>query len=107
MEKRWLRLNESEKSLREAMIVYWILFQNTKAAIFKIEQTWEIAAGDIDFFYWISVQNNQEMMINGSLYIYIYIYIYMQGDQKVSVHLMITVQKTRKNILNSFNHLPW
>jgi hypothetical protein len=30
-----------------------------------------------------------------------------QGEQKVSVHLMITVQKTRKNILNSFNHLPW
>jgi hypothetical protein len=32
---------------------------------------------------------------------------FIQGDQKVSVHLMITVQKTRKNILNSFNHLPW
>jgi hypothetical protein len=31
----------------------------------------------------------------------------VQGDQKVSVHLMITVQKTRQNILNSFNHLPW
>jgi hypothetical protein len=31
---------------------------------------------------------------------------YIQGDLKVSVHLMITVQKTRKNILNSFNHLP-
>jgi hypothetical protein len=30
----------------------------------------------------------------------------VQGDQKVSVHLMITVQKKRKNILNSFNHLP-
>jgi hypothetical protein len=30
----------------------------------------------------------------------------IQGDQKVSVHLMITVQKTRKNTLNSFNHLP-
>jgi hypothetical protein len=26
------------------------------------------------------------------------------GDQKVSVHLMITVQKTRKNILKIFNH---
>jgi 3-hydroxymyristoyl/3-hydroxydecanoyl-(acyl carrier protein) dehydratase len=31
----------------------------------------------------------------------------IQGDQKVSVHLMITVQKTSKNVLNSFNHLPW
>jgi hypothetical protein len=31
---------------------------------------------------------------------------YVQDDQKVSVHLMITVQKTCKNILNSFNHLP-
>jgi hypothetical protein len=31
----------------------------------------------------------------------------IQGDQKVSVHLMITLQKKpRKNILNSFNHLP-
>jgi hypothetical protein len=31
----------------------------------------------------------------------------IQGDQKVSVHLMITVQKiTRKNILSSFDHLP-
>jgi 6-pyruvoyl-tetrahydropterin synthase len=29
----------------------------------------------------------------------------IQGDQKVFVHLMITVQKTRKNILNSFNDL--
>jgi hypothetical protein len=32
---------------------------------------------------------------------------YIQGDQKVSVHLMITVQKTRKNILKSVNKLPW
>jgi hypothetical protein len=32
--------------------------------------------------------------------------INIQGDQKVSVHLMFTVQKTRKIILNSFNHLP-
>jgi hypothetical protein len=30
--------------------------------------------------------------------------VYVQGDQKVSVHLMITVQKTRNNILNSFSH---
>jgi hypothetical protein len=30
----------------------------------------------------------------------------IQGDEKVSVHLMITAQKARKNILNSFNHLP-
>jgi hypothetical protein len=29
----------------------------------------------------------------------------VQSNQKVSVHLMITVQKTRKHILNSFNHL--
>jgi hypothetical protein len=28
----------------------------------------------------------------------------VQGDQNVSVHLIITVQKTSKNILNSFNH---
>jgi hypothetical protein len=31
----------------------------------------------------------------------------IQGDQKVYVHLMITVQKTLKNILNIFNNLPW
>jgi hypothetical protein len=37
----------------------------------------------------------------------IYICEILQGEQKVSVHLMITIQKTRKNILNSFNHLPW
>jgi hypothetical protein len=30
----------------------------------------------------------------------------VQSDQKVSVHQMTTVQKTRKNILNSFIHLP-
>jgi hypothetical protein len=30
----------------------------------------------------------------------------IRGDQKVCVHLMITVQKTGKNILNSFSHLP-
>jgi hypothetical protein len=30
----------------------------------------------------------------------------VQGDQNVSVNLMITVQKTRKNILKGFNHLP-
>jgi hypothetical protein len=30
----------------------------------------------------------------------------IQGDQKVFVHPMITVRKTRTNILNSFNHLP-
>jgi hypothetical protein len=30
----------------------------------------------------------------------------VQGDQKFYVHLMITVQITRKNILNTFSHLP-
>jgi hypothetical protein len=35
------------------------------------------------------------------------LYLFVQGDQKVSVHLIITVQKTCRNILNSFNHLPW
>jgi hypothetical protein len=30
----------------------------------------------------------------------------VQRDPKVSVHLTITVQEIRKNILNSFNHLP-
>jgi hypothetical protein len=28
----------------------------------------------------------------------------IQDDQRVSVHLMITVKKTRKNIVNGFNH---
>jgi hypothetical protein len=37
---------------------------------------------------------------------FLQIYVYIQGDQNVSVHLMITVEKTRKNILNVFNHLP-
>jgi hypothetical protein len=32
--------------------------------------------------------------------------LYLQGDQNISVHLMITAQKTRKYIVNSFNHLP-
>jgi hypothetical protein len=31
-------------------------------------------------------------------------YMKSQGDQKVSVHLKITAQKTHKNILNSFSH---
>jgi hypothetical protein len=30
----------------------------------------------------------------------------LQGDQKVSVRLMITVQKKRKNILKILNKLP-
>jgi hypothetical protein len=30
----------------------------------------------------------------------------IQDDQKVSVHMMITVKKTSKNIFKSFNHLP-
>jgi hypothetical protein len=30
----------------------------------------------------------------------------VQEDQKVSVHLMIIVQKHAKNILKYFNHLP-
>jgi hypothetical protein len=30
---------------------------------------------------------------------------YIQGGQKVFVHLMITVQKTRENILSRFKHL--
>jgi hypothetical protein len=32
--------------------------------------------------------------------------LYIQVDQRISVHFMITVEKERKNILNSFNHLP-
>jgi hypothetical protein len=31
---------------------------------------------------------------------------YEKNDLKVSVHLIITVRKTSKNILNSFSHLP-
>jgi hypothetical protein len=31
-------------------------------------------------------------------------FLIIQGDQNVSVHLMITVQKTCKDILNSFKH---
>jgi hypothetical protein len=31
----------------------------------------------------------------------------IHSDQKIWLHLMITAQKTRKNILNSFKHLPW
>jgi hypothetical protein len=34
------------------------------------------------------------------------LFLIMQGDKKVSVHLMFTEQKAGKNILNSFNHLP-
>jgi hypothetical protein len=30
----------------------------------------------------------------------------VQGDKKVSMHMMITVQKTRKNILNHHNNFP-
>jgi hypothetical protein len=30
--------------------------------------------------------------------------IYVQGDQKVFVHVLFAVQKTSKNIINSFNH---
>jgi hypothetical protein len=29
----------------------------------------------------------------------------IQGDQNVSVNLMITVPETRKNVLNSFSHM--
>ena len=50
MEKRVWRLSEPEKSLREAVIVYWILVRNTKEVIVKIERTREIAARDSDFF---------------------------------------------------------
>jgi hypothetical protein len=31
----------------------------------------------------------------------------IQGDQKVPMYLMITVQKHAKIFLNSFKHLPW
>jgi hypothetical protein len=34
------------------------------------------------------------------------LYDIAQGDQKVSVHLIITAPKTRKYILDSFNYLP-
>jgi hypothetical protein len=33
-------------------------------------------------------------------------YTHIQNDQNVSVHLMITAQKTRNDIWNSFNNLP-
>jgi hypothetical protein len=49
MEKRLWRFSESEKSLREAIAVYWILVRNTEEVIVKIERTWEIVARDIDF----------------------------------------------------------
>jgi hypothetical protein len=32
---------------------------------------------------------------------------FVQGDQKIFVQLMITIPKTRKNILNRLIHLPW
>ena len=40
------------------------------------------------------------------LYIYIYIYIYIQGDQKVSVHLMITIQKITSNVQSAPRQSP-
>jgi hypothetical protein len=43
--------------------------------------------------------------LNASHAYYVKKHLFVQGDQKVSVHLMITAQKTRKNILNSFNHI--
>jgi hypothetical protein len=33
--------------------------------------------------------------------LYFVIYIYKQGDQKVSMHLMITIQKVTSNVQNS------
>jgi hypothetical protein len=44
-----------------------------------------------------------KIKVNGNIIIIIIIII-IQGDQKVSVHLMFAVQKTRKNILNSFSY---
>jgi hypothetical protein len=35
----------------------------------------------------------------------IFPYKFIQGDQNISVHLMITVQKTCKNILNITKHI--
>jgi hypothetical protein len=66
-------------------------------------------------FYWLF---SLEIKKHWSIYAYVYLTIpftiwllqyinELHGDQKVSVHLMMTVQKTRKIILNSFNHLPW
>jgi hypothetical protein len=49
---------------------------------------------------------NQRPLCLVMLFSYSSLPFFTQGDQKVSVHPMITVQKTRKNILNSFNHLP-
>ena len=47
---KWLwRFSESEKSLREVVIVYWILVRNAKDVAVKIERTREIAARDIYF----------------------------------------------------------
>jgi hypothetical protein len=49
------------------------------------------------------------VLLKGQMFCYINRadwYVVIQGDQRVSVYLMITVQRTRKNILNSFNHLP-
>jgi hypothetical protein len=45
------------------------------------------------------------VLLNALVIMYLFPHV-IQGDQKVSMHLMITIQKTRKNILNSFNHLP-
>jgi hypothetical protein len=39
----------------------------------------------------------QTIYFDQEIYIYIYIYIHIQGDQKVSVHLMITIQKVTSN----------
>jgi hypothetical protein len=46
------------------------------------------------------LSSSTKSISEGSIYV-------IQGDQNVSVRLMITVQKTRKNILKSFDHLPW
>jgi hypothetical protein len=46
------------------------------------------------------------MLIYTLYTVYVYIYTHKQGDQNVSVHVMITVQKARKNILNNSNQLP-
>jgi hypothetical protein len=70
----------------------------------KINKIWLLILGDefevlVVFLYKFSNNETTERPA--------YVILQLQGDQKVSVHLIITAQQIRKNILNSSNHLPW
>jgi hypothetical protein len=101
------------------LVMLWQFFLTTeekarKTSVRVVEKCPDIPVAAVQYTFTNKQHTEQHNDTYITLNIYIYIHthththtrVYIQCNQNVSVHLMITLHRTGKNILNNFNNLP-